>query len=369
MFHLFKILINMKIYLKQVIKKLFFISTIAFISYSCNNEIDINADLEDTTIVYGVLNPNEQRQFIRINRAFLTDGDANQAAQIPDSSNYPFKLNVKIHELNRNGQIVNTFNLDTIHLPKESGAFNVGMQPYYFFDLPNIHRITNFNNLSADTVFMNTENSFKLEIQNPVTGKIIESSTPLIPDINIQRPAYFSTLISFVSTTKTGIEFKSVPNGRIYQAKFVFFYREVDVVNNPNDTIYKQLEWNIGTVKSRSTNGNESLLIPYIPYSFFSQLKSRIPNNPNIKRFHGIMFGINRVDVQFVMSVGADELNTYIDVNKPSTSIIQERPIYTNISNGIGIFSSKRSVRFNYAFNTMTLDSLKNGSTFYLNFN
>jgi len=356
---------NAKI-IKSFYLAIFALITISFAS--CSNELDINGEYEDVTVVYGVLSPNNQRQYIRINRSFLTDGNAFDAALIADSSNYSYKLNVKVFELNKSNQVVNTYVLDTVHLPKEGGVFNVGMQPVYYFDLPNIYTITNYNGISADTLFMNTENSYRLEIQNPISGKIIESSTPIIPNVSIQKPAYFSTIISFVSDRLTGVEFKSVPNGRIYQAKFIFYYREVDVLNSPNDTILKQLEWNLGTVKSNFTTGSESMVIPYIPYSFFNQIRSRIPVNNNILRFHGKFVNGNRIDVQFLMSIGADELSTYMDVNKPSSSIVQERPIYTNISNGIGVFSSKRVVRFNYVLNFMTVDSLKNGSVNNLNF-
>jgi hypothetical protein len=51
-------------------------------------------------------------------------------------------------------------------------------------------------------------------------------------------------------------------------------------------------------------------------------------------------------DVDFIISVAAADLNTYMEVNEPSNSIIQERPEYTNIDNGTGIFSSRyRNIR------------------------
>ena len=45
--------------------------------------------------------------------------------------------------------------------------------------------------------------------------------------------------------------------------------------------------------------------------------------------------------MDFIIAVAADELNTYMEVNEPSNSIVQERPDYTNITNGIGLFSSR----------------------------
>jgi hypothetical protein len=45
--------------------------------------------------------------------------------------------------------------------------------------------------------------------------------------------------------------------------------------------------------------------------------------------------------VDFIFSVASDDLNTYMNASAPSNSIIQERPPFSNISNGIGLFSSR----------------------------
>ena len=41
------------------------------------------------------------------------------------------------------------------------------------------------------------------------------------------------------------------------------------------------------------------------------------------------------------MTVGTEDLDTYLKVNEPITGIVQQRPVFTNINNGIGIFSSR----------------------------
>ena len=43
------------------------------------------------------------------------------------------------------------------------------------------------------------------------------------------------------------------------------------------------------------------------------------------------------------LTAGNDDLNTYMQVNEPVTSIVTERPIFTNVENGIGLFGSKYS--------------------------
>lgn len=334
---------------------------------SCDNELDINGEYQDINIIYGVLSPNSQRQYIRINRAFLTEGNVFEAASIPDSSNYPYMLNVSIQEFDENNQLVNTFVLDTVHIRKDDGAFNVGWQPYYYFDLPGIYSTIQYNDMTYDTLYMNPNNYFKLLIQNPRSGEISESETKMIPDFSITKPAPYNKFVSFTSDTRASVEFKSAEYGKLYEAKFIFYYREV-YASNPTDTIVKEIIWNLGSVKSSRLTGGESLEIGYTPYTFFNILKSKIPELPDVTRWHGKMTSGQRIDIQLVMTVGADELSTYMDVNKPSGSIIQDKPLYTNIVNGIGIFSSKRVVRLNYYLNYITVDSLRNGSVWYMNF-
>ena len=42
--------------------------------------------------------------------------------------------------------------------------------------------------------------------------------------------------------------------------------------------------------------------------------------------------------VELILTAGNEDLNTYMQVNEPVTGIVTERPIFTNVNNGIGIF-------------------------------
>mgnify|MGYP001492623178 CR=1 FL=1 len=70
---------------------------------------------------------------------------------------------------------------------------------------------------------------------------------------------------------------------------------------------------------------------------FFNFLKQSLEKNDAVVR--------QFVDVDFIMTVGTGTLNTYLKINAPVTGISQQRPQFTNINNGIGIFSS----RFTYS--------------------
>ena len=76
---------------------------------------------------------------------------------------------------------------------------------------------------------------------------------------------------------------------------------------------------------------------------FFNFLRTRLIKDDGIVRsFEGI---------DLVMTVGTEDLNTYIQVNEPLSTINQQRPLFTNIENGLGLFSS----RFTYSVNNLDL--------------
>ena len=68
--------------------------------FSCETDFDVNADWQEVTILYGLLDQNSEIQFIKINKAFLGRDDALGMASISDSSNFnPNNLLVKIYKL------------------------------------------------------------------------------------------------------------------------------------------------------------------------------------------------------------------------------------------------------------------------------
>ena len=67
---------------------------------SCETDFDVNAEWDDVTIVYGLLDPNNEIQLIKINKAYLGAGDAIQMASVSDSLNYtPSDLDVKLYRI------------------------------------------------------------------------------------------------------------------------------------------------------------------------------------------------------------------------------------------------------------------------------
>jgi hypothetical protein len=141
----------------------------------------------------------------------------------------------------------------------------------------------------------------------------------------------------FRKGTDGDIEWSSAKYGKRYEIVIRIKYKEV-WLDSP-DTVYKYVDWSMGTKKSVDDNGGEDMKVSYSNDGFYNLIGNEIPYEDaameeNVKERY-------TNDVDFIIAVAAVDLNTYMEVNEPSNSIIQERPEYTNISNGTGIFSSR----------------------------
>lgn len=288
--------------------------------FSCNNEVDLTGDYKDTPIIYCLLNPEDSAHYIRIQRAFLVNGNVLQTAQIPDSLRYdPADLIVNIQGVNPdNGNLDAPITFQ--HVPgavKDSGVFaQEGFMLY------------------KSNAQLNELHKYNLKITNTKLNKQITSETGLVYTTASNlfiNPAAGSVIFNSLSGQGYNIRWRTAVNGRIYQPEIVFRWTEVDLQTNiqkPDSAVWKL----VPQVSANDEIGAEMLL--NLPQnSFFIFLEENVPVKPGVKRIIGTL--------TFNMYVGTEELNTYINVNKPSIGLIQEKPVYTNVVNGLGLFAGR----------------------------
>jgi hypothetical protein len=93
----------------------------------------------------------------------------------------------------------------------------------------------------------------------------------------------------------------------------------------------------IGEVQSTSSLGGESLDFVLKGETFFLNIDIAVSDIATIEDFSHRE--LNNLTLDY--SMAETELNTYMQVSSPSTSVNQDKPSYTNIENGLGIFSSR----------------------------
>ena len=302
---------------------------ISILFFGCKTDFEVNAPWKETTVVYGLLDVNQPVQMIKINKAFLGEGDANQFAQIPDSSNYnPSDLNVNLLQ-QKNGITEKTIVLhDSIIVGKKGGQFS-----------------TQKNIIYVTYEKIDSSRTYKLEVKNLKTGNVCTASTPVIETVKYSKIGSKQQQIVFSTSPSTPftngvysdpiLTWVTKPNARTYQTNVRLYYTETDVTNG--NTEAKYLDWLQSPVLSNGISGGEVLQQKLSGQGFYQYLQSQLSVNGNLER--------RVTSMEFTMSVGSDELYNYINVNTPSGDLNQDKPIYTNISNGLGIFSSRTNYK------------------------
>ena len=301
---------------------------------ACETDIDVNADWKDITTVYSILDPAEKTQYVRINKAFLGEGNALEYAQIADSINYDTSyIEARIDEYLK-GELVQSMKLKPLWIPRKNDPNSPFYNPNFPYVLVYMAQPKNFYKMSGnDTIWLNPDSDYHLEIFNRHSGKTVTASTIIVKDFNISRPLYNPSkpFLKILNTDgQNTIKWRAAVNGRRYQVIYRFYYKESP---NPGDTVIKTTDYHLGVIKSQYTTGSEDMDVSFMGTSFYKYLGSSIPANPNVKRI--------AYQIELIIAVIPEEFNTYLEVNEPSSSIVQDRPEYTNIENGYGLFSSR----------------------------
>jgi hypothetical protein len=355
--------------------KIFSLSAIAAVSLvvfsSCETEVDLTAPYASTTVVFGLLDPQADTQFVKITKTFLGDGNLNDYAMIRDSSEYKWEefAALKIEEYatgNPNPIAIHNLQPITIYNKDVNGMFYGPEQTVYYFASPN---------------GINPNAKYKL-VADFVSRPDVFAWTNVIPSAEVFFQSPQTNLgLSFASTnTVTGaidyrdnvsIRWTPIDNAEIYDLALRFYYTENLYSDNALTQLVsstdKFIDWKIGTFNADDIDLNSGYYnLTFNAEPFFSFLGTNLETNTLIRREVGTYDGNKTRAFELRMGLANDELKTYINVNNPVTGIIQERPSYTNVVGGLGLFASRASA---YVMNiplesgngTSNINALMNG--------
>jgi len=122
----------------------------------------------------------------------------------------------------------------------------------------------------------------------------------------------------------------------------------------------------LGSVKTSDASGTDELEFPYNGLDFFQRIQDNFIADPLITREIGVLdedVAANHYSVfNFKLTVADEDFNSYLEFNEPVTGLAQERPQWTNINNGQGVFSSKlEQSSINIKMNIFTVRNLATG--------
>lgn len=347
-------------------KKVWLALSIAFVAFvSCSEDIDLTANYKDIPVIYAALNYNEDTNWVRIEKAFLGDGDALVYAAIADSIFYGTNMKAYLVEFNSSGNKVDSVELVRVVDPfqKDSGIFAY-----------------NTNVLYRTTKTLNKDNSYKIVIAKP-DGTFATSTTPMSNRVTMVNPATPSSIVIFenpvstVTNVKYTLRWLNGKNNVAFQLKMGFEYDEWEV-GTPLVVTRKKFYYTFPMIASQNylQNGtittSEEITFDITKERFYGIITQNVPEDdastPPLeirqRRF---------ISLEFIVSSAAEELYKFIDLNGPSLSYVQKVSAYTNVTNGLGVWSSRYTAGgiSSLNINTQTRDSLIGGQyTNQLNF-
>lgn len=323
---------------------------------SCKNDLEVLAPGKESVSVYGILNPTQQTQNIRINKVYLTDGDAMAVGQDANSINFgQGELRVTLQRFMTGS---NTPTLTTVanSIKKEilltetvvttaGGTFNTNQRLWQ----------------TTDKLYSTGE--YRLTIKNLASGAVYTAQTAMIDSIKpfgSQQPMPFLYLPTqpltypmhgnypanpistdkpkYVSYDGLGInyliKFRTVPNARLYGVVMRFHYIDSLISGGANHDF---VDYNFTTAKSSALVGGVFVEdFSFTGDAFFKNLGAEMAkkSSANVRKRRSFY-------MEYIVSAGSENLNEFLQINSPSTTIAQDKPLYTNISGGVGIFSSR----------------------------
>jgi hypothetical protein len=203
------------------------------------------------------------------------------------------------------------------------------------------------NTVYYTTASLSPDYTYKLKVLE--SGKEVTSETPLLENVDF---VHGSSIINLHDQISREISWYSKPNEKVFEVKMRFFYYEV---YNDNTQKKDSIDIPLPETQSFTINGNEKMSIVISANYFLYYVGSLIKDNPNVH--HRIV-----ADSCFTYTflIGSEKWYTYMLVNKPTLGIVNDRPVFTNINNGIGLFTSRLSMTIPYKYTTTngTVDAL-----------
>ncbi len=312
---------------------------------ACETEVDLNAPYKSTTVVFGLIDPAADTQWVKVNKTFLGEGNNLEYAMIRDSSEYNFsEFKRLVVEKVENGSVVEEYPLLEKEISNKSvnGVFYGPEQTVYFFKTPagglnedaQYRLVCDFHNRQDVTATTNLVKSGSALFQIPQQGSSLTLAQTTGGGLSVNY------------NDNVTVKWTPVENAELYDFALRFYYTEKRYSDLGHTNLVSELEtftdWTIGQFKSENLVSQAGFLtLQFNAEPFFAYLKNTLDADPLVVRQIGYFDGTRTRCFEIRMALANEELRTYFEVNSPVTGVIQERPTYTNVVGGLGLFASR----------------------------
>ncbi len=299
---------------------------------SCETGIDINSDNQDVPIVYCILNSADSFQYVRIQKTYLIDQAALDYPPEQDSMLFKGEIVVTMERWS-GGKVMETINFaPTNEIPKDSGFFPSEKNILY--------------KAKAKIV---ANQIYRLYIYLGSKEKVLYAEASSLGKLVVIDPMHLTERkISLYTGNNYTTRWEPVDNAGVYQVLVRFTYKETIGA----ETKIKRLDW---PQTFASPGADEGYLSNDISGSRFMHILEE-----NLVPVEGAVREV--VGVSFEITSGSLEMKYYIESTAPSEGALMEKPVYSNITNGIGLFCSIARITIDdLLLSPVTIDSIAYG--------
>ncbi len=305
-----------------------FIAAVLIFS-SCETDINVLAPASATPVVTCILNQDSSAQYVRLSRSYAVT-DATIPPDSPDSILFARATRIAVEEV-INGDVTRRSFFTPVEVRKDSGFFP--RQEHWVY--------------RADFT-VKPETDYRLIIYLDETDKIVYSTCYTVGDFDIINPLYPEVrYIHMLPDHNLSFYWTKSLNAAIYQLGFMMHYQEI----GPDRTVEKEILIPLKSIFYLQTTDN-LFSYPVNSTNFYSYLADALPANPGLLR--------KCLNIDAVVISGGEELGYYMRLEEggQTFSIID----YSNIKNGIGIFSSQvvRKIK-GFSLTEQSIDTLAYG--------
>ncbi len=308
---------------------------------ACSTDFTLEAPYKDIPVIYGFLNVADTAHYIRVEKAFLEEGgDANRIAQLADSLYYdPASIRVTL-EKNDNGQLIEMRQVDgnVEGYVREEGVF--ASAPNYLYKL------------SANELNLQGGQSVKIRVERDDVatpeGTAMAETVALSP-IEPRSTSPPDDLRFADYDIGTNVRFTAGEEAKVFSIAFLITIQEEPMIGGP--VTERTLRWQIATNQS-SEEGQSVVVRGDAFYQFL---------NGNLEA-DGMLRTLQEITIEY--AGGGQEIADYLRIANANIGITssQNIPVYTNVENGRGIFTSRYiTYRTGLFLNSPSRDSLRNG--------
>ncbi len=303
----------------------------------CESDIVVFQEDITTPVVYCLLDQDQPIQSLRLSRSY-SSYRASEPPDSPDSINLKRALDIALEQV-KGGVVEKRVFFKPVDIEKDSGFFPLTEHWIYQTDME----------ILSDT-------RYNLIIYLDDSDKIVYSTCTTVAPFEITNPAYpLIRNLHFQTDHNPQFYWTGSVNAGIYQLGFILHYDEISATEMERKKV--DLSFNTKFVADESARFiNQSIN----SNQFYIKLNEQLISDPGLLR--------KFVGIDSYIVCGGTELAYLVKLQTSGqTFSLME---YTNILNGIGVFSSILSRQTNgFILTDQTIDSLAYGHyTYDLNF-